>query len=313
MQPAPEESKPTTQPGAAEGAPRSVNSAPDALASMSLPSLPAQSQSPAPSPLPEFSTLLCKIEDGLMQITMNRPQSLNSISLEMGREMSEAVKIAATRDDVKVVLISGSGRAFCSGQELSAEVLKSEILQDLGKIVRETYNPLISTIRNAEKPFICAVNGIAAGAGATLALACDLVIAARDASFVQSFSKIGLIPDGGGTYTLPRLVGPGRALGLMMLADKVSADEALAMGMIYKVVDPAALTAESLSIAKRLGQQPAVSLGLIKRAVNATFQNSLEDQLELEAKLQTQAGHSEDFREGVSAFLQKRKPQFKGK
>ncbi len=214
-------------------------------------------------------------------------------------------------DNVRCIYLSGSGKGFCAGQDLAEASDPSNI--DFEKVVREHYNPVIMRFRNIEKPIVAAVNGVAAGAGANIALACDVVVANKSATFIQAFSKIGLVPDSGGTYFLPRLVGMQRATALMMLADKVSADEAVNMGMIYKVFSDEEFEKESKQIALNLAQMPTVGLGLTKRALNQSFSNTLHQQLELEKELQVKAGHTEDFAEGVSSFLQKRKPEFKGK
>jgi 2-(1,2-epoxy-1,2-dihydrophenyl)acetyl-CoA isomerase len=210
------------------------------------------------------------------------------------------------------VLLTGTGRGFCAGQDL-AEVKLGEPMPDLGDTVRDSYNPIVRALRTLEKPVVCAVNGVAAGAGANLALACDIVLAADTATFIQSFSKIGLIPDSGGTYVLPRLVGMARATALAMLGDKVTAEQALAMGMIYQVYPAAALLDAAAALATTLAAQPTRGLGLIKRALNASLGNSLDAQLQVEEELQRAAGRTEDFREGVKAFLEKRKARFVGR
>ena len=208
-------------------------------------------------------------------------------------------------------MITGSGKAFCAGQDLQEATDPNG--PPLSKIVSEHYNPIITRIRNIPKPIIAAVNGVAAGAGANIALACDIVLATESASFIQAFSKIGLIPDSGGTYTLPRLIGLQRATALMMLGEKVSATEAQQMGMIYKVYPDVLFNDEVLKIAQQLAKMPTYGLALTKTALNQTFAHTLEDQLELEDKLQTMAGNSDDYREGTSAFLEKRLPIFSGK
>jgi 2-(1,2-epoxy-1,2-dihydrophenyl)acetyl-CoA isomerase len=216
----------------------------------------------------------------------------------------------AKEEDIKVVVITGKGRAFCAGQDLG------EIVDphgpDISKIIQEHFNPIVRRIRNLEKPVIAAVNGVAAGAGANLAIACDVVIAAKSASFLQAFSAINLIPDSGGTYTLPRLVGWQKASALMMLGDKISATEAERIGMIYKVVPNEVFQSSVAIIAQKLKELPALGLSLTKKALNASFTNNFEDQLEIEDQLQTIAGHTDDYHEAVQAFIEKRKPVFKG-
>jgi 2-(1,2-epoxy-1,2-dihydrophenyl)acetyl-CoA isomerase len=207
-------------------------------------------------------------------------------------------------------VITGEGKAFCAGQDL-AEAMDPEG-PELQSIVRDHYNPIIERIRAIEKPIIAAVNGVAAGAGANIALACDITIAKKSASFIQAFSKIGLIPDSGGTYFLPRIIGSQKALALMMTGDKISAEQADQMNMIYKAVEDENFESEVKSFAENIAAMPTRGLGLTKKAVNATFSNTLTEQLALEEELQTEAGQTYDFREGVNAFLEKRKPVFKG-
>ena len=248
-------------------------------------------------------------DQGVAEITLNRPDKLNSFHTEMAKKLQGI--LAEVKDDssIRAVLLCGEGRAFCAGQDLG-EAVSDEA--DIGRIVRENYNPIILAIRKTEKPFICAVNGVAAGAGANLALACDIVLASEDASFIQAFCKIGLIPDGGGTFFLPRLVGFGRASALAMTADKVSAARAEEIGLIYKVTKNEELLSEARALAQELATQPTRSFGLIKRAFNASMSNSLEEQLGLEEKIQSEAGQTKDYNEGISAFLEKRAPKFIG-
>jgi 2-(1,2-epoxy-1,2-dihydrophenyl)acetyl-CoA isomerase len=229
----------------------------------------------------------------------------------MAFEMQAALDNAAADDEVRAIYITGEGKAFCAGQDLGEIVDPNG--PNLDVILSEHYNPIVERLRNIEKPIVAAVNGVAAGAGANLALACDIVVATENAAFIQAFSKIGLIPDSGGTYFLPRIIGFQKASALMMLGDKVSATEAERMGMIYKCFSADTFEAESLAIVKTLAAMPTLGLGLTKRALNQSLTNDLTTQLDVENILQTQAGHSIDYKEGVNAFLEKRKPVFIGK
>ena len=259
----------------------------------------------------EFKHIICTEIDVVLEITLNRPDVLNSFHKEMSLELQSALELATSKS-VRCVLLTGSGRGFCAGQDLATVAPKDGETPKLGSIVQECYNPIILKLRSLEKPVIAAVNGIAAGAGANLALACDIVFAASTASFVQSFSKVGLIPDSGGTYFLPRLVGIAKATALTMLAEKVSAEEAQRIGMIYKAVKPDLLMDEARSAAKSLASQPTKGLGLTKRALNQSLSNTLEAQLAVERDLQDEAGRTLDYSEGVKAFIEKRTPVFKG-
>lgn len=254
--------------------------------------------------------ILFQIEDGVARITLNRPQVYNSFNRAMALLLIERLDECASDAGIRAVLLTGAGKAFCAGQDLQ-EVVDPDG-PSLANILKEHYNPVISRIRALEKPVVCAVNGIAAGAGANIALACDITLAAASASFIQAFSKIGLIPDSGGTFFLPRLIGFQKALAIALLGDRVSASEAQAMGMIYKVLPEEALEPEAFRMAHMLAQMPTKGLGLTKRAFNASLGNDLNAQLQLEEVLQIAAGQTEDFREGVQAFLEKRKPVFKG-
>ena len=255
-------------------------------------------------------SIIFNIETGIATITLNRPDKLNSFNREMALLMQEKLDECASSNEVRCVYITGAGKAFCAGQDL-AEVVDPNG-PGMQKILSEHYNPIITRIRNLPKPVVAAVNGVAAGAGANIALACDVVVATQSASFIQAFSKIGLIPDSGGTYHLPRLIGMQRASALMMLGDKVSAADALQMGMLYKVFTDDAFTEESKKIAIILAQMPTKALAYIKHALNQSAANNLETQLQLEDVYQQKAANTKDFKEGVQAFLEKRLPIFKG-
>lgn len=256
--------------------------------------------------------ILFEVDEGVAKITLNRPDVLNSFTQPMARELRESLERVAGDSQLRAVLLTGAGRGFCAGQDLAEALPHDGELPDLGDIVRGSYNPVIRAIRTLEKPVVCAVNGVAAGAGANVALACDIVFAASTASFIQSFAKIGVIPDSGGTFILPRIVGLQRATALAMLAEKVPADQALAWGMVYKVCEPIELLPTALSTAKYLATQPTAGLGLIKRGFNRSLGVDLESQLDYEEELQREAGRSADYVEGVAAFLEKRKPVFRG-
>ena len=260
-----------------------------------------------------YEHILNTVEQGVATITLNRPDVLNSINRAMAAEVRSAFAAASADREVRAVLLTGAGRGFCAGQDLAEAMPKDGPAPDLGDIVARGYNPIVRTIRQLDKPVVCAVNGVAAGAGANLAFSCDFVLAAADASFIQSFSKIGLVPDTGGTFFLPRLVGMARATALMMLADKVSAQDAVAMGLILRVVESGKLLEEATALARSLATRPTRGLGLIKRALNASATNGLDEQLALEAQLQAEAGSTADYQEGVKAFLEKRAPVFIGR
>jgi 2-(1,2-epoxy-1,2-dihydrophenyl)acetyl-CoA isomerase len=258
-----------------------------------------------------MSSILFAKENGVGYITLNRPDKYNSYNRDMAMAFQQALDECAADDEVRCVCITGAGKGFCSGQDLSEAMNPTP--EELGKIVAEHYNAAILRIRNIEKPVIAAVNGVAAGAGANIALACDIVLATQSASFIQAFSKIGLIPDSGGTYTLPRLVGLQRAAALMMTGDKVTAAEAVQMGMIYKCFADEVFEQEYKKMAENLAVMPTKGIGLTKRLLNQTFDHDLAQQLDAERRVQMEAGGSYDFREGVQAFLEKRKPAFKGR
>jgi 2-(1,2-epoxy-1,2-dihydrophenyl)acetyl-CoA isomerase len=261
-----------------------------------------------------MAPILVSREAGIFSLTLNRPDKLNAFNPEMHKLLRDALEEARDEAAVRAVLLTGSGRGFCAGQDLSERNVSADAAPiDLSVSLGSNYNPLVRRLRALPKPVVCAVNGVAAGAGANIALACDIVLAARSASFVQSFSKLGLVPDSGGTYFLPRLVGSARAMGLALLAERLSADEAERWGLIWKAVDDDRLVEEATRIARVLAAGPTKGYGLIKKALQASAGNSLDAQLDLERDLQREAGFSEDYREGVAAFTQKRKPQYKGK
>ena len=255
--------------------------------------------------------ILSEMEGAVLKITMNRPEKYNSFVREMALALQEELRNAARDEAVRGIYLTGKGKAFCAGQDLAEATDPNG--PELTKIVTEHYNPIILQLRALEKPVVCAVNGVAAGAGANIALAGDVVVAAESASFIQAFSKIGLIPDSGGTYTLPRLIGMQKASALMMMGDKVSAAEAEQMGMLYKVFTDEEFSDASMKIAQTLAQMPTLALARTKALLNASFENSLDKQLEQEDKYQTECGQSYDYAEGTRAFLEKRKPEFKGK
>jgi len=257
-----------------------------------------------------MSHIEINIEDQVCIIKLNRPEVFNSFNKEMAFELQKILDNCEKNPVVRSILLTAEGKAFCAGQDL--QELTDPDGPKLSDIIREHYNPIIKRIRSIEKPIVCAVNGVAAGAGANIALACDITIAGESVAFIQAFSKIGLIPDSGGTFFLPRSIGMQKATALMMLADKVMAADAEKMGMIYKVCADESLMEESMKVAKKLASLPTIGLGLTKRALNKSITNDLTTQLALEDALQTAAGKTYDYNEGVAAFLEKRKPKFKG-
>ncbi len=255
-------------------------------------------------------TILYNKIGNIAKITLNRPKVFNSFNREMALALQNIMDECWHDNTIRAIYLTGEGKAFCAGQDL--QEVSGDQPPSFRTILSEHYNPIIEKLRNIEKPIVAAVNGVAAGAGANIALACDIVIASKSASFIQAFSKIGLIPDSGGTFFLPRLIGFQRASAIMMLGDKISAQEALEMGMIYKVLDDEKFMDESWKIAETLSQMPTKGLGYTKRALNQSFTNDLNQQLSLEDHLQTEAGSTKDYKEGVAAFLEKRKPNFIG-
>ncbi|HLV92956.1 MAG TPA: enoyl-CoA hydratase-related protein [Aequorivita sp.] len=259
-----------------------------------------------------MASIIKEIKGKTAYLTLNRPEVFNSFNREMALLLQKELDACEKNSEVRAIVITGSGKAFCAGQDLK-EVTSPELNPGFKKILEEHYNPIISKIRKIEKPIIAAVNGVAAGAGANIALACDVVIASENASFIQAFSKIGLVPDSGGTFFLPRLIGFQKASALMMLGDKVSAQEAEKLGMVYRVVSADHFEEEVNKIATTLSNMPTKALGFTKRLLNEAMTNDLENQLKMEGELQIEAAQSEDYAEGVNAFVNKRKPEFKGK
>jgi 2-(1,2-epoxy-1,2-dihydrophenyl)acetyl-CoA isomerase len=260
-----------------------------------------------------FADINYEVAYGVAVLTFNRPDTLNSFTQDMHEEVKVAMKDARTNTAVRCLVITGAGRGFCAGQDLNDRAVKVTVERpDLGESIEKYYNPLIRGIMTMEKPVICAVNGVAAGAGASIALACDLVIAARSAAFVQVFCKIGLVPDSGGTWNLPRALGLPRAKGLALLGDKLPAEKAEAWGMIWQCVDDDQLMPEVKKLAEHLATQPTKGLAMIKKLLNESFSTPMHQQLENEKYTMRVLGQSHDYQEGVAAFMQKRKPVFKG-
>jgi 2-(1,2-epoxy-1,2-dihydrophenyl)acetyl-CoA isomerase len=261
-----------------------------------------------------YAHIELSIAVGVARLTLNRPDRLNSFNDAMHAEVRDALALLRIDESVRVLVLTGAGRGFCAGQDLSDRaVAPGDPSVDLGASIERNYRPLVLALRALPMPVVCAVNGVAAGAGANLALACDIVGATRSASFIQAFCRIGLIPDSGGTYFLPKLVGDARAMGLALLGDKLSADDAAAWGLIWKCVADDVFAAEVDALANRLAAAPTRALAAIKTTVRAASRNTLEQQLDLERDVQRELGQSADYREGVAAFLAKRPPQFRGR
>ena len=257
-----------------------------------------------------MNSILTEEKNNVLVVTLNRPEKLNCFNREMALQLITVLDKAENNNNIRAIIITGMGKAFCAGQDLSEAIDPNG--PGIKKIVGEHYNPIILKIRSIEKPIIAVINGVAAGAGANIALACDIIYASKSASFIQAFSKIGLIPDSGGTYTLPRLVGFNLASALMISGDKLSADDAKNFGIVYKVFDDENLMELSIASAIKIAAMPTKAIGLTKRLLNKTYSNSLEQQLLLEKNLQIEAANTSDYKEGVNAFLEKRSPYFKG-
>ena len=257
-----------------------------------------------------MSFILAEQKNNVLVITLNRPDKFNSFNREMALQLIAELDKAEKDKTVRAIVLTGTGKAFCAGQDL-AEALDPNG-PGIKRIVEEHYNPIILRIRNIEKPIIASINGVAAGAGANIALACDFVLAGKAASFIQAFSKIGLIPDSGGTFTLPRLVGLNLASALMITGDKLTAEDAKGFGIVYKLYEDAELAEKTLEFATNIAAMPTLAIGLTKRLLNASTTNNLQQQLKVEGDIQVQAANSYDYNEGVKAFLEKRKPDFKG-
>ncbi len=261
-----------------------------------------------------FETIEFSVESGIGRLALSRPDSLNSFNVEMHEDIQQALDVLERTEGLRVLLVTGRGRAFCAGQDLSdRSVAPGDQVPDLGESLERYYNPMIRRLRALPVPVVCAVNGVAAGAGANIALACDIVLAARSAKFAEVFCNIGLVPDSGGTWHLPRLVGHARAMALSMLGGKVSAEQAEQWGMIWRVVDDDALEREAEDLLEHFARQPTRGLAHIKQALAASWTSTLDEQLDLERDLQRACGRTADYREGVTAFMEKRKPEFTGR
>ena len=258
-------------------------------------------------------SILSETGDGVAVVTLNRPDKLNAFNEEMHLALRAALERAEADESVRALLLTGAGRGFCAGQDLGDRNVSGDVELDLGHTLETFYNPLIRKLRALPLPVVCAVNGVAAGAGANIALACDIVLAARSAKFVQAFCRLGLVPDSGGTYSLPRLVGEARAKGLALLGEPLTAERAEAWGLIWRAVDDEVLLDEARKLAAHLATQPTAGLAKIKQAIQASLDNDLDAQLDIERDLQREAGCSADYREGVAAFMAKRAPVFQGR
>jgi 2-(1,2-epoxy-1,2-dihydrophenyl)acetyl-CoA isomerase len=260
-----------------------------------------------------FETILFEVADGAARLTLNRPDRLNSFTVQMHEEVADALGEVETNDDIRALVLTGAGRGFCAGQDLSDRaVAPGADGVDLGESLENRYNPLVRRLTSLPKPVICAVNGVAAGAGANIAFAADIVIAARSAKFIQSFANIGLVPDSGGTWILPRLAGQARALGLALTGEALSAEKAEAWGLIWRVVDDAELQAETAKLAAKLASGPTKGLAAIKETIRGSWANDLSTQLDIERDFQRELGRTSDYKEGVAAFGAKRPPKFTG-
>src|SRR5690242_9271928 len=264
-------------------------------------------------PAMAWETIVFESSEGVATLTLSRPDRLNSLNAQMHEEIAAVLGTVESDVGIRALLITGAGRGFCAGQDLNLRDAGTIGDFDAGAALERYYNPLIRRLRALAKPIIAAVNGPAAGAGANIAFACDIVLAARSASFLQAFCRLGLVPDAGGTWFLPRLAGSARAMGMAMLGEPLSAESAAQWGLIWKVVDDGKLMAEARGLAAKLAQGPTAGLGLIKQALNRSLANSLDAQLDIERDLQRLAARSEDFKEGVAAFLEKRPAKFKGR
>ena len=260
-----------------------------------------------------YDSIQFKVEGGVAVLTLNRPDRLNSFTRAMHLEVRDALDKLQADKSIRVLVLTGAGRGFCAGQDLSDRAVDPGAPSvDLGASVEKFYAPLVLTLKNLPMPVICAVNGVAAGAGANLALACDIVLAAKSASFIEAFSKLGLIPDTGGTWHLPRLIGHARATGLAMLGEKLPAEKAEEWGLIWRCVPDEALMDDAMAMAAHFASAPTKGLAFTKKALQASYANTLPEQLKLEGDMMRELGYSHDYREGVAAFIAKRPAQFKG-